>query len=288
MWPRCSDAASRGRRRRRAAGLLLVPLLMPLLLACATTAMSVPDERRLGDELDRETRREFVFVRDELTVDYVSRIGQEIVRASGPQPFEYRFYVVDEEDINAFALPAGHVYVHTGTILKARNVSELAGVIAHEVGHVQRHHVTANYERSRTTGAVYQLGVLTALLLGGGAAAGIANLGGGLAAMTYLNSFSREAENEADAFAVEMLPRAGYDPEGLVTFFQTLINDGGGGGGPSFLSSHPATTERIQHTSALVGALPQREGLRVDDDGRLEIIQRRIRLLTRDEGSRRR
>ncbi len=288
MWPRCSDAAPGARRRRRAAGLLLVSLL-PLALACASTTMPVSDERRLGDEMDREARREFVVMRDELTEDYVSRIGQEIVRAAGPQPYDYHFSVVEEDEINAFALPAGHVYVHTATILKARNVSELAGVIAHEVGHVVRHHVTQNYQRQQTTGALYQLGVLTALLLGGGFAAGIANLGGGLAATTYVNSFSRDAENEADAFAVEILPRAGYDPQGLVDFFQTLINDGGGGGGvPSFLSSHPATAERIQHTSELIAALPHRDGLRVDDEGRLEIIQRRIHLLTDHYGPRRR
>jgi len=283
MWPTRSEAARRARRRRRAAWLLL----LPFVLSCGTT-MSIPEERRLGDEFDREARREFVFMRDELTLDYVSRIGQQIVHASGPQPFQYHFYVVENDEINAFAGPAGHIYVHTGTILKARNASELAGVIAHEVGHVERRHVAQNYEREHTTGALYQLGVLTALVLGGGAAAGLANLGGGLAAMTYLNSFSRDAENEADAFAVEMMPKAGYDPEGLVTFFQTLMNEGGGGGGPSFLSSHPATTERIQHTSALIAALPNREGLRVDDDGRLEIIQRRIQLLTGESGSRRR
>jgi predicted Zn-dependent protease len=288
MWPRCSDGTARARRRRRAAALLVVALL-PFALACASPSMAVSDERRLGDEMDREARREFVVMRDELTEDYVSRIGQQILQAAGPQPFAYHFSVVEEDEINAFALPAGHIYVHTGTILKARNVSELAGVIAHEVGHVVRHHVTQNYERQQTTGALYRLGVLTAALLGGGFAAGIANLGGGLAAATYVNSFSREAENEADAFAVEILPRAGYDPQGLVDFFQTLINDGEGGGGvPSFLSSHPATAERIEHTSALIAALPDRQGLRVDDDGRLEIIQRRIRLLTRHYGPQRR
>jgi len=94
-----------------------------------------------------------------------------------------------------------------------------------------------------------------------------------------LNSFGREAEAEADAFAVENMPRAGYDPTGIVTFFHTLMNDGGGGA-PSFLSSHPATEDRVAETRALIAAGTDASGLKQDDGGRLEIIQRRIRLLT--------
>jgi predicted Zn-dependent protease len=102
--------------------------------------------------------------------------------------------------------------------------------------------------------------------------------------MAYLNQFGREAEREADAYAVEVLPRAGYDPEGIVTFFETLLNEGKSQG-PSFLSSHPATEERIENTRALiadsVGAEQSR--LRRDDGGQLEIVQHRIRVLTKDD-----
>ena len=111
------------------------------------------------------------------------------------------------------------------------------------------------------------------------------NLGTGLAAMAYLNSFGREAEMEADAFAVKVLPKAGYDPNGLVTFFQTLTHEAQGRPqAPGFLSSHPATADRIEFTQAAIDALPPTAGLRVNDGGKLEIVQRRIQLLTSHYG----
>lgn len=251
-------------------------MALSLLGACGT--LTVPQEKRLGEEFSREIRREVILLRDPVVTGYVERIGQAIVRAAGPQPFAYHFYVVDDDEINAFAAPAGYIYIHTETILMARNVSELAGVIAHEVGHVVKRHIAHNYGRQRNTGIAHQGFVLAAGMLGGSPAAGAANLGGALAGTAYLNKFGRDAERESDAFAVEVMPKAGYDPIGLVTFFKTLRSESGSGGA-SFLSSHPATDERIEETRLLIAALPQRSDLRVDDSGRFEIIQRRVRLL---------
>ena len=102
---------------------------------------------------------------------------------------------------------------------------------------------------------------------------------GELGAVAVVNSFTRGAEVEADAFAVEVMPKAGYDPNGLVSFFATLRREKGKGG-PSFLSSHPATDDRIEHTTGLIAQLPSEPGPWVRDRGRLEIIQRRIEILT--------
>jgi predicted Zn-dependent protease len=267
------------RTSSRAAALLA---LLAAAIACAT--LSVEDERKLGDQFAREVKKEVVFVRDRAVVDYVSRLGAEIVRASGPQPFEYHFYVIEDQEINAFAAPAGHVYVHTGTLLKARDVSELAGVMAHEVGHVARRHIAHNYRRQQGTRIGQQLLVIGAGVAGGQAAAGAANLLTGLGAMAYLNSFGRDAERDADAFAVAVMPRAGYDPEGLVTFFHTLQKEGGSRP-PAFLSSHPTTEERIEGTRRMIAEGPHKGGLRRHDGGRLEIIQERVRLIV---GQRRR
>jgi predicted Zn-dependent protease len=259
------------------------PLLLLWLAACGP--ITVSQEQRLGYDFEHAMRRELVFVHDRVVNEYVNDMGNEFVRASGPQPFDYHFYVVDDDEINAFAGPAGHIYVHTETILKARNVSELAGVIAHEVGHVALRHVADNYNRQRNTQIGQDILVAGASILGGGAMGSAAQLGTGLAGMAYLNSFGREAEMEADAFAVEVLTEAGYDPNGLVTFFQTLTHEAQGKAQvPSFLSSHPATSDRIESTSAAIEALPSTAGLRVNDGGKLEIIQRRIQLLTHRNG----
>jgi predicted Zn-dependent protease len=277
MSPSCSEGLRRG---WLAAGLALA-LGLP---ACAP--LSIPEEQQLGREMSRELRGQLVFVRDPIVNDYVQDLGEEILTAAGRQPFQYHFYVVEDEELNAFAAPAGHIYVHTGTILAARNASELAGVIAHEIGHVAHRHVANNYNRQRNTGILYQTGVLAAWLFGGGLGASAAQLGGGLAATAYLNQFGREAEMQADAFAVDAMPRANWDPNGLVTFFETLQAEGGPNV-PTFLSSHPATEERISAARERIAELSPGGSLRVDDGGKLEIIQRRIEILTGESRAKR-
>ncbi len=271
---------SRSPRRPVIAG--LVAALASVSLACST--LSVEEERELGDQVRAQVHQEVRFVRDRVVERYVDDIGQELVAAAGPQPFDYHFYVVDSRELNAFAMPAGHVYIHTEIILKARNVSELAGVIAHEVGHVAERHVAENYNRQKTAGLLHQMGVIAAGVTLGTVGANAASLLGGLSALAVINSYPRDAEREADAFAVEVLPRAGYDPRGTVSFFKTLQAESPGGA-PPFLASHPAPAERVEAARQAVDALPPAPGLRVDDSGRLEIIQRRIRLLTRRDAS---
>ena len=248
-----------------------------LVLACAT--LSEDQEQDLGEQAAREMRRQLDFVRDPWVVDYVEDIGQELLSAAGPQPFDFRFQVVRDPELNAFALPAGYIYLNTGILLEVANVSELAGVMAHEIGHVALHHVAQNYQRQRNTRLAYDTAsVLASVFVGGPAAAG-GQLVGQLAVVAYLNQFSREAEEQADAFAVAILPQAGYDPNGLLTFFETLKAESGSAGVPIFLSSHPPTDLRIEETAGRIASASLPTHLRVSDDGRLEIIQRRIELL---------
>lgn len=261
-------------------------LALLALAASACGTLSVADEQRLASQFEVEARREFRFVRDPVIVEYVDRIGQRIVAAAGPQPFAYQFAVIDDPEINAFAGPGGQVYVQTGTILGARNVSELAAVIAHEVGHVVERHIAENYNKQRAADIGRRAAVLGGGLVYGTAGATAASLATGLGSAAVLNSFGRDAEREADDFAVQVLPRAGYDPNGLPSFFETMAAQGGPDGG--FLSSHPAAADRLAATRAAIDAQPLPPGLRVEDGGRLEIIQRRIELLTGESQPRRR
>jgi predicted Zn-dependent protease len=253
--------------------------LIVFVAGCTTAPLTIEEERELGAEVERDARKEFDFVHDEVVVGYVAALGNDLLRVMGPQPFEYDFYVIEDEELNAFAMPGGSIYVHTGLISKARNVGELIGVMGHEIGHVYHRHVAQNYRRQRNTAIGHQLGVMAAGILGGGAAAQAVDLLGGMGAMAYLNQFGRDAERESDAFAVRTVPKAGYDPSGITSFFETLREEYGDGGS-SFLSSHPATAERIQNTRAMIRAQDLPPGLREDDDGRLEIVQHRIKLIT--------
>ncbi|MEM7412478.1 MAG: M48 family metallopeptidase [Myxococcota bacterium] len=255
-------------------------VLVALLATAACGTLSVTEEEELGADAARSLRRELDFVRDERVRTYVEEIGARIVAAAGSQPYDFRFHVVNDESLNAFALPAGHIYIHTGIILESADVSELAGVIAHEIGHVTERHVARNYRRQRNTGIFYQLAAIAASIFVGGQAAAGGQLLGELAAVAFVNTFTREAEDEADAFAVEVLPRAGYDPHGLVSFFETLEAQGSANV-PEFLSSHPTTENRIERTRALLVEADLPEGLITRDDGKLQIVQRRIELLQR-------
>lgn len=259
----------------------LVAASAALLLLAGCGPITLSEEAQLGHSFQQQMRQEVPILHDRVITDYVREMGRDIVKAAGPQPFDYTFQVVVDENINAFAGPAGHIYIHTETILRARNASELAGVLAHEIGHVVERHVAENYNRQRNTAIGQQILVAGAGIAGGGGMANLANFGSGLAAMAYLNTFGREAEMEADAFAVETLPKAGWNPAGLVTFFQLLQQESDSGGAPSFLSSHPATSERIRATSEALEVVKLPPGARTDDRGKLQIIQRRILLLVR-------
>lgn len=258
----------------RAIRLMIGALLAAVAAACAP--LSVDQERSMGADVSRDFNRRTALVRDPAVVGYVSAIGKRLLEHAGPQPFTYHFHVVPKAEVNAFAAPAGHIYIYTGTILKARDVSELAGVIAHEIGHVAKRHIAGNFNRALATNILHQFGVVAAEVAAGPQAGRAARTLGGLAAMGYLNTFSREAEHEADGFAIQLMFKAGYDPRGLTAFFETLRKEGGASM-PAFLRSHPATSDRIAHTRAMVRRLPREVRLARHDHGRLQQVQGLLR-----------
>jgi len=257
---------------------LRIACLLALFALACTTPLTVNEERRLGQQTLQQVQGQVQLVQDPAVVRYVSSIGQKLVAAAGPQPFPYQFFVIEASSINAFALPGGSIFVHTETILRARNVSELAGVLGHEVGHVVRRHIANNYHRQQSVVAAQQVGVIVTDIFVGQGAAELVNLGSGLAGMAYLNTFSREDERDADQFALRVMPRAGYDPHGLASFFEVLQADHSDDGAPEFMRSHPATRERLE--SARRGAASaMRPGLVKTDRGRLQRVQDRLRVL---------
>lgn len=270
----------RMRRMRRA-------VLLVALLGAACGTLGVEEEKELGHRAQREIRQSVQIMRDRVVVRYVRDLGQKLVAAAEPSPFDFRFYVVEDDEINAFALPGGAIYVHTGAIQKAADASELAGVMAHEIAHVTARHVAELYRRNRNTGfAANAFTLIVAVVTGNPYIANATQLGTAVAATAYTSQFGREAEREADARAVETMIRAGYDPRGLTSFLHTLAEESTKGGlqTPAFLRTHPATAERIADVSARVNRRLPLRGVRRDDGGKLEIIQERIRLIEGTEG----
>jgi predicted Zn-dependent protease len=167
------------------------------------------------------------------------------VRNVGPQPFVYRFRVVVDPTLNAFAGPAGYIYFHTGLILAAGSLDELAGVMAHEIAHAKRSHVARSIEKATVPD-------LLAKLLGMGVAVAADEPGAMIAAEGVSQSlqlaYSRELEAEADEVGVAILVRAGYDPMGMATFFERLAAERQPELGfevPPYLQSHPHVEARL-------------------------------------------
>lgn len=170
---------------------------------------------------------------DPVVLEYVNTIGQDIAKQMGRDEFEYEFHVIDDESLNASALPGGKVFINTGAILAAKSEADLAGLIAHEVAHAVLSH---GYQRLATDGLLSV--AQQALPIGN--LAGYASLG-----------FSRENERQADILGTRAVVGYGYAADGLYDFFVTL-NEQTGESPPEYLSTHPATPNRISYLEALI------------------------------------
>jgi Zn-dependent protease with chaperone function len=207
---------------------------------------SLEREIALGKQLAQEVERSSKLIDDPVVVEYVNRVGQNLVRNSDARvPFTIK--VIDSDVVNAFALPGGFFYVNSGLILRAQEEAELAGVMAHEISHVTARHGT----KQATKGEIMQLATIPLILLGPGGWAGYGIYEASQLAIpfSYLK-FSRDAEREADYLGLQYMYKAGYDPNAYVTFFERIQTDEKRQPGtiPKIFSTHPPTPERIANT----------------------------------------
>jgi predicted Zn-dependent protease len=219
---------------------------------------SLEREMALGKSLAQEVERSSKLIDDPVVSEYVNRVGQNLVRNSDAKvPFTIK--VIDSDVVNAFALPGGFFYVHSGLILRADSEAELAGVMAHEIAHVAARHGTKN----ATKGEIAQMATIPLILLGPGGWAGYGLYEGLNFAipMSFLK-FSRDAEYEADYLGLQYMYAAGYDPNAFVTFFEKVEAEEKRQPGtvPKFFSTHPPTPERVVSIQKEIGnVLPARD-----------------------------
>jgi len=218
---------------------------------------SLEHEIALGKSLAQEVERSSKLVDDPIVVEYVNRVGQNLVRNSDAQvPFTIK--VIDSDEVNAFALPGGFFYVNSGLILRAQEEAELAGVMAHEISHVTARHGTKN----ATKGEIMQLATIPLVLLGPGGWAGYGIYQALQLAipLSYLK-FSRDSEREADYLGIQYMYKAGYDPNAYITFFERIQADEKRRPGtiPKFFATHPPTPDRIEAAQKEIARiLPER------------------------------
>ena len=238
---------------------------------------SLEKEIALGKQLAQEVDRSAKFVDDPVVVEYVNRVGQRLVRNSDAQvPFTIK--VIDNDVLNAFALPGGFFYVNSGLILHADEESELAGVMAHEIAHVCARHGT----RNATKGELMQMATIPLILLGPGgwAGYGIYQATNFLVPITFLK-FSRNAEREADYLGLQYMYKSGYDPNSFVTFFEKVQADERKHPGtiPKIFSTHPPTPDRIEAAQKEIATiLPAREEYIVTTS-EFDLVKKRLQML---------
>jgi predicted Zn-dependent protease len=220
--------------------------------AAQLTLISVEQEIEIGKQANAEIRREMPELRDVEVAAYVRGLGRQLARhASGPD-YPYAFSVVDYQEINAFALPGGPVWLHRGVLHAATNESQVAGVLAHEVAHIARRH--AARQLTKATMANWGLGLLGAVL-GNSAGAGAAQAAAGVLTNGVFLKFSRDDEREADQVGLQILRRGGWDPRGMIELFEVLRRQASRDPGSVeiFFSSHPAPQDRISRLRSDIG-----------------------------------
>ena len=201
-------------------------------------------EIRMGKELAQQVEQNAKLVRDPVVNEYVNRIGQNLVRNSDARvPFTIK--VVDDDSINAFALPGGFFYVNSGLILAADEEAELAGVMAHEIAHVAARHGT----RQMTRGQLANFATIPLIFVGGGLGYALQSAAGLALPLTFM-TFSRNFEAEADYLGVQYMYKTGYDPQAFLAFFekvQAQEKEKPGRLAKAF-ATHPQTPDRITKT----------------------------------------
>jgi Zn-dependent protease with chaperone function len=188
---------------------------------------------------------------------YVQQLGAKLIQFAPGYQWPYSFHVVNQADINAFALPGGPIFINLGTIQAAETEAQLAGVMAHEISHVVMRHATCNITKQQGQAPWWALGQLAAGVLLPGAGGALAAEGVGAAAgMTFLK-MGRDAEKQADLMGTDIAYEAGYDPRGMVQFFE-IIQGKYGAGGSQFLSDHPNPGNRTEYVNAEIQTLAPR------------------------------
>jgi predicted Zn-dependent protease len=261
------------KRMRRLAFFLLA------ILAPSGMAQPLPDlggpgdavlppatERRIGESIVRDIRRDPSYVDDPEVAEYLASVGAKLTQVSGGGRQDFEFFAVRDPAINAFALPGGFVGVHTGLVTSAETESELASVLAHEIAHVTQRHIARLFGTQQQMNMPVMVALAAAILLGRSRpdlASGAAAAAQGVAAATTL-SYTRDFEREADRVGLQSLAAAGFEPRAMSAFFermqrvQRVADDGTV---PGYLRTHPVTTERIADAQNRAATLPYKQHL---------------------------
>ncbi|MBO1111695.1 M48 family metalloprotease [Bordetella petrii] len=274
---------------------LAQPVGLPSMGAASSADLSPALERQLGEAIMAQGRRDPTYINDPELTQYLTTMGRKLAAYSPGTVPDVEMFGVRDPEINAFAMPGGFIGVNSGLIVSSTSESELASVLAHEIGHVVQRHIARGMTQQSQNSVVMMASMAAALLaaLAGGSgnlAMGVAAFGQAAAINRQLG-FSRDAEREADRAGFQMLTRAGYDPNGMVRMFSRLmnasrLNEGMGGG--AWASTHPLSIERMSDIQNRARSLPAERHADSDDfwyiRAKMRVIQGRDAVSLRTSG----
>ncbi|OPL15292.1 MAG: hypothetical protein AVO39_02555 [delta proteobacterium MLS_D] len=241
--------------------------------SCA--AFTYEDEKRLGKEFYDKIKEADMLVKDERLTEYIDKVGRRLLTQDNQYPLDFTFSVIRSSGINAFATPGGYIYLFTGLINLVENESQLAGVLAHEIAHIQARHIAQMIAKSKQQSIATLAAIIAGAFLGGGEGAAVM---GGLASATSTTmslKYSREHEEEADRLGMAYLTGAGYNGRGMLEFLKIMqFNQYYSTAVPSYFLTHPKTSDRITYLTMLLET-------RYSDKGSKEIIGGLTRYQTR-------
>ena len=239
-----------------------------IALAGSICACGVSEDREasIGRQNAEQINARIPLVQDRVLNEYVQALGTSIARMTSRPDLDWRFYIVDSHEVNAFALPGGIVYVNRGLIERADRLDELAGALGHEIGHVVRRHSVQQMNKARNANVAVSLTCTLTRICDNNVAQAAIQVGGA----ALFAKYSREDEAEADAEAVENVIRAGIDPEGIPALFDRLVQERRSApmAIETFFATHPLEEDRIRETERVISAIdPERlRGLVQDMD----------------------
>lgn len=229
----------------------------------ADAALSKSREAQIGRGVMLQLRNAGVVVDDPFLTEYLTSLGSQLATHVNDGGFDFNFFVVKDDRINAFALPGGFIGMNSGLILASETESELAGVLAHEISHVTQRHIARSAYDSQRTSIVSMATMLAALVLGAAAdmpsdaMQGVVTASQALAAQRQIN-FTRSNEHEADRVGIELLANSGFDPSGMSAFFEKLSRRYGSSGYvPELLLTHPLSSDRVAEARDRARQLPR-------------------------------
>jgi len=237
----------------------LISFALFFFVACfylgATPAFSISleEESIAGKKFLESMRRQFTFVDDDFANDYINKLGRYLIRPLETKYFPFHFYIIKNNELNAFAGPGGYIFVFSGMVDAMDSADELAGVLCHEIGHVSARHLAKRIEQYKKIALATIVGMLAGALLGGKPGSAIAT-GSVAAGIQKQLSYSREDERQADELGFKYLDASGFNPEGMVDILKKLQKREwlGGSNVPPYLLTHPGGAERISNIEIMM------------------------------------